>query len=383
MKNLLLAIPLLCFALPAIQGYGDEAQKPTLKQAFQDDFLIGAAIKESLFEEETRSTLELVARQFNSISSCNMLKWGVFNPEPGVYRYETADAYVEFGRTNNMYLLGHVLFWHNQTPEWVFQDEDGQDVDRAVLLERMRERVRHVSERYGNKINGWDVVNESILDNGKLRDSPWTRIIGKDFIEQAFRIAGEALPPNVELIYNDYGMTAGRKRDAVVRMIGEFKSQRVRIDAVGMQGHWSLNYPSIKSIEKSIIAFSEAGVDVHITELDIDVLPREKGMFGADVKQRSEPSEKSNPYTEGLPEEMQQKLANRYSDLFRLFLKHKEKIKKVTFWGTTDRDSWLNNWPIRGRTSYPLLFDREGEPKPAFYSVIGLKDNEATQKAPR
>lgn len=373
MRILLLTILLLCSALPAVHVYGDETDMPTLKHAFQDDFLIGAAIHQSLFEEETHATLELVARQFNSISSCNMLKWGPFNPKPGVYRYDLADAYVEFGRKNNMYLFGHVLFWHNQTPEWVFRDEDGQQVDRAVLLERMRERVRHVSKRYGNTIKGWDVVNEAILDNGKLRDSSWTRIIGKDFIEQAFRIAAEELPPDVELLYNDYGMTGGGKREAVVKMIGALKAKRVRIDGVGMQGHWSLAYPSLESIEQSIIAFSAAGVDVHITELDIDVLPREKGMFGADVTQRFEPGEKNNPYTEELPQEMQQKLASRYADLFRLFLKHHEKIRKVTFWGTTDKYSWLNDWPIKGRTSYPLLFDRAGKPKPAFYSVIGLK----------
>ncbi|WP_169334314.1 endo-1,4-beta-xylanase [Rubritalea marina] len=349
-----------------------------MKQAFKGDFLIGAAISKPLFEEETFATLNMVAGQFSSVSSCNMLKWGSFNPEPGVYNHETADAYVKFGTENKMYVVGHVLFWHNQTPKWVFLDEKGETVDRAELLRRMRERVRHVSKRYGTRIQAWDVVNESFMGSGKLRDSQWTRIIGSDFIEQAFRIAEEELPEGVELIYNDYSMTGKGKRDAVVRMVRELKEKGVLIDGVGLQGHWSKKGPSISEIEASIIAFSEAGVGVHITELDIDMLPRKEGMWGADVAKRLVGDARMDPYRDGLPEARQQELAKRYADLFQLFLKHKDKIKRVTFWGTTDKYSWLNNWPIKGRISYPLLFDRAGKAKPAFHAVLGLKDKQAT-----
>jgi endo-1,4-beta-xylanase len=349
----------------------------TLKQAFKDDFFVGAAIKGPLFLEKPKSTLSMTARQFSSISSCNMLKWQPFNPRPGVFRHELADAYVEFGNKNNMHVLGHVLFWHNQTPKWVFQDEAGRQLSRAKLLVRMRERVAHVSKRYGNKIDAWDVVNESIMGNGKLRDSPWTKIIGKDFIEQAFRIADDELPADVELLYNDYSMTGRGKRSAVVRMVRELKGKGVRIDGVGMQGHWSLKGPSIADIEASIIAYSEAGVDVHITELDVDVLPRKAGMHRADVAKRFAKDESIDPYRAGLPDAMQQKLAQRYSDIFRLFLKHRDKIKRVTFWGTTDKYSWKNDHPVKGRTNYPLLFGRDGKPKPAFHAVVGLKGNRA------
>lgn len=350
---------------------------PTLKQAFKDHFLIGCVIKAPLFQETSTSTLKMAASQFSSVSSCNMLKWGPFNPQPGKYRHEVADAYVAFGRKHKMYVVGHVLFWHNQTPDWVFLDKKGEPVDRSELLKRMRERVRHVSKRYGNKIDAWDVVNESIEGNGKLRDSQWTKIVGKDFIEQAFRIASKELPAHVELIYNDYSMTGKKKRDAVVKMIHELKQKEIRFDGVGMQSHWDIKGPSISDIEASIVAFSEAGVDVHITELDIDVLPRKAGMWDADIAKRLAGDASMDPYRNGLPEPMQQKLAKRYADLFQLFIKHKDKIKRVNFWGTTDQYSWLNNWPIKGRTNYPLLFDRDGKPKPAFYSVIKLKDIEA------
>jgi endo-1,4-beta-xylanase len=174
----------------------------------------------------------------------------------------------------------------------------------------------------------------------------------------------------VELLYNDYSMTGQAKRNAVVAMIKDLKGKNIRIDGVGMQGHWGIIQPSINYIEASIIAYASAGVKVHITELDIDVLPRKPGMYGADVSQRMSADPSSDPYVNGLPEEKQQQLAKRYEEIFRLFLKHRDKIERVTFWGATDRYSWLNNWPIHGRTSHPLLFDRNGNPKPAFHSVI-------------
>jgi endo-1,4-beta-xylanase len=363
----------------AVSSPGQTVGEPALKEAFKDCFLIGAALGREVAGGQDVATRELVARQFNTVTSTNMLKWGPFNPKPGEYNHDLADRYVAFGREQGMYVVGHVLFWHNQTPNWVFEDEAGKPLTRAALLERMRQRVRHVAERYGEKIDAWDVVNESILDNGKLRDSEWTKIIGDDFIEQAFRIADEELPKSVELIYNDYSMTDARKRDAVVKMVRDLKAKGVRIDGVGMQGHWSLGGPSIKAIEEAIEAFAAAGVAVHITELDIDVLPRKAGMWGgADVRKKLAADPAMDPYRDGLPDQIQQKLAKRYAELFALFLKHQDKIKRVTFWGTTDRHSWLNHWPIKGRTNYPLLFDRQGRPKPAFDAVMKVASQTRT-----
>lgn len=346
----------------------------TLKAAYKEHFYIGAACGRNAFSEDGLATGALIGKQFSSITPENDMKWSSFNPQPDVYNYEPVDRFVEFGKKNNMYVVGHVLFWHEQTPEWVFKDGDGKPLGRDALLARMRERVRTVADRYKGRIHAWDVVNEAIEDSGKLRDIEWNRIIGTDFIEQAFRIADEELPKDVVLIYNDYSMTAPGRRDAIVRMVNDFKKKGVRINAVGMQEHVSIDGPSINDIEKSILAFSGAGVDVHITELDVDVLPRSPQMWSgnADVKLRLQQDPKMDPYQEGLPEDMQKKLANRYADLFRLYIKHRDKIKRVTFWGVSDRYTWLNSWPIKGRTSHPMLFDRKGNPKPAYQAVINL-----------
>lgn len=363
---------ILGMLITAYCSYVIAGQDMALKAAYKDYFYIGASFGKPVMQEDQQTTLRLIARQFNAITAGNEMKWGPFNPEPDVYHHGPADDFVSFGTDHGMYIVGHVLFWHSQTPEWVFQSADGKMLGRDALLGRMRQRVRHVAQRYQGKIHAWDVVNESIMDDGKLRDSEWTRIIGDDFIEQAFRIAAEELPEDVELIYNDYSMTGKRKRDAVVAMIRAFKQKGVRIDGVGMQGHWSINGPSVAEIEESIVAFASTGVAVHITELDVDVLPRSPQMWSgnADVKLELQQDPKLDPYAKGLPDAMQAKLAERYAGIFGIFIAHQDKIKRVTFWGPTDKYSWLNNWPIKGRTNYPLLFDREGEPKPAYHAVM-------------
>ena len=125
-----------------------------------------------------------------------------------------------------------------------------------------------------------------------------------------------------------------------------------------------------KQNKAAITAFKALGVKVCVTELDVDVLPRATRRPTADVSARVEPAQDLNPYKDGLPDEMQAKLAKRYADIFGVFVKHKDVISRVTFWGVTDRVSWLNNFPVRGRTNYPLLFDRQNKPKPAFDAVI-------------
>lgn len=368
MKFKQILIPTMALLLTTASCWGKEM---TLKQAFKGRFHIGTAFGNRVFKEEGGPTLKLMAKQFNTVSPENAMKWQPFQPKPEKYNHKPADDFIEFASKNKMYVLAHVLFWHNQTPDWVFKDDKGKQLDRKQLLKRMRERVQHVAGRYKGKIHAWDVVNEC-FEGGKLRNSKWTQIVGKDFLEQAFRIADEELPKDVELLYNDYSMTGKGKRDAVVKMVQELKKKGVRIDGVGMQGHWSLNGPSIAEIEKSIVAFAATGVKVHITELDIDVLPRHPKMWSgnADIKLKLQNDPKLNPYKDGLPEAIQKQLAARYADIFKLFLKHQDKIKRVTFWGPYDGQTWLNNWPIKGRTNHPLLFDRDRKPKPAFQAVL-------------
>ena len=347
-------------------------QELSLRDLSKDSFLFGAAINRKLFHTNDVDKLSLIAHHCSAVTTCNMLKWKKYNPEPGVLKTDDPDRFLSYAEKHDMFAVGHVFFWHNSTPAWVFENDKGGVVDRATLLKRMRERVRELAQRYGERIHAWDVVNEAVMGNGSLRKSKWSEILGPNWVVDAFRIADEELPKDVELYYNDYNMQLAGKRDAVVKIVKDIQAQGIRIDGVGMQGHWLPSRPSAHQIEKSIVAFHDAGVDVHITELDIDMLPRKKGMMGADVQLKQKLAAENNPYINGLPDDKQQLLAKRYAELFGLFLKHQDKIKRVTFWGFTDGNTWLNGWPVKGRTNHPMLFDRNCQPKPAFHAVVDV-----------
>jgi endo-1,4-beta-xylanase len=341
----------------------------TLKVAFKNDFLIGAALNPSQFCELNHAEAALVKQQFNSISPENILKWEKIHPAPGRYDFTLADRYVNFGVENKMFIVGHNLVWHEQTPKWVFQDETGNPVSREVLLARMREHIFAVVGRYRGKIGGWDVVNEALNEDGTLRTSPWRKMIGDDYLLQAYQFAHEA-DPAAELYYNDYSLENPAKRAGALALIRKLQAQGVKISGVGLQGHYNLDFPTLEQFDATITAFARLGVKVMITELDVDVLPRATRDVAADVSKNVQRSENLNPYSSGLPDALQRQLAERYADLFAVLVRHRNDIGRVTFWGVTDGDSWLNNWPVNGRTSYPLLFDRAGRPKPAFDSVI-------------
>jgi endo-1,4-beta-xylanase len=342
----------------------------TLKTAFKNDFLVGAALNPSQFCESNPVETGIVKEQFNSISPENVLKWEAVHPLPGQYDFTLADKYVDFGQANHMFIVGHTLVWHDQTPDWVFRDESGKLVSREVLLARLREHIFTVVGRYKGKVGGWDVVNEALNDDGRLRDSPWRKIIGDDFIQKAFEFAHEA-DPQAELYYNDYSLENKTKRAGAVRLMNKLQAQGVKISGIGLQGHYALDKPSLNQADATISEFEKLGLKVMITELDVNILPWPKSNpLDAEISTHYEMQAGLNPYAGGLPDNMQQQLAQRYADLFSVFLKHRDSITRVTFWGVTDGDSWQNNWPVRGRTSYPLLFDREGKPKPAFFSVL-------------
>jgi endo-1,4-beta-xylanase len=343
----------------------------TLKDAFRDAFRIGAAVNAAQFEDRDTAGAALVKAQFNSITPENVLKWENVHPRADGYNFGPPDAYVAFGEKNHMLVIGHTLVWHSQTPRWVFEDAHGEPLDREHLLARMRDHIHTVVGRYKGRIAGWDVVNEALNEDGTLRQSPWLKIIGEDYIAKAFEFAREA-DPKAELYYNDYSLENEAKRNGAVELVRKLKAQGVPIAAVGLQCHNKMDFPSVEQEEATIAAFEKLGVKVNITELDIDVLPRATRQNTADVSQRAESQAALNPYAGGLPDNMQQALAKRYADLFAVFLKHRGTVTRVTFWGVADGDSWLNNWPVRGRTSYPLLFDREHKTKPAFDAVMKL-----------
>ena len=340
-----------------------------LKDVYKSFFLIGAALNRAQIDGKDAGELAIVKRNFNAISPENVLKWALVHPRPHHYDFSEADRYVEFGEKNHMFIVGHNLIWHEQTPAWVFQDRKGNPLNRKELLKRMRDHIHKVVGRYKGRINGWDVVNEAIAEDGTMRQSPWLKIIGQDYIAKAFEYAHEA-DPSAELYYNDYDLEKPAKRQGAIKLIKSLQAEGVRITAVGLQNHDRLDWPSFADEDETISAFAALGVKVNISELDVDVLPRPPKHAEGQSAITTESQPQLNPYVNGLPDSVEQALAKRYAGLFGVFLKHRDVIGHVTFWGVTDRDSWLNNRPVRGRTNYPLLFDRAGKPNPAYEAVM-------------
>jgi endo-1,4-beta-xylanase len=361
----------VCFAAVslAMALRSNPQNQPSLKDAYRGCFLVGAALNSSQFTGQDQAEDAVIKVQFNSISPENTLKWERVHPQPNSYDFSSADRYVEFGQRNHLFIIGHTLVWHSQVPKWVFEGANGNPVNRKELLHRMRDHIKKVVGRYKGRINGWDVANEALNDDGTLRQSPWMKIIGQDYIEKAFRYAHKA-DPHAQLYYNDYSLENGAKRQGAIELVKKLKAQGVPITAVGLQEHVNLDEPTTAQIDRTISEFGKLGVKVMITELDVDVLPWPAKNQTADVSLRADADPKLNPYPNGLTEELQQALSKRYAGLFGTYARNCGLVTRVTLWGVTDKESWKNNWPVRGRTNYPLLFDRDARPKPAFDAVI-------------
>ncbi|MDP4269742.1 MAG: endo-1,4-beta-xylanase [Bacteroidota bacterium] len=364
-RNLVMAIGVL-LAISSSQIY---SQQPTLKDAFAGKFHIGTALNAQQITGKDTAAVRVIKSQFDAIVAENCMKMGPIHPKEDVFDFSLADKFVEFGVKNHKFITGHNLVWHSQTPSWLFKDKNGKDVSREVLIERMKKHIYTVVGRYKGKIKGWDVVNEVIDDrDGSLRKSKFYQIIGEDFIKLAFQFAHEA-DPNAELYYNDYSLTNPVKRKGAVAMVKKLKEQGIRIDAVGEQCHIGLDTPTLEEYEQTIKDFAALGVKVMITEMDISVLPMDWSV-GADVSAQIQYKNKSDLYVNGLPDSVNAVFEKRYMDFFKLFLKYKDVITRVTLWGVDDSQSWKNGWPIPGRTDYPLLFDRKYQAKPIVEKII-------------
>ena len=344
-------------------------QPTTLKDALKGKFYIGCALNAEQITGKDTAACRVIRENFNAIVAENCMKSGPIQPREGEFNFTLADQFVDFGERNNMYITGHALIWHSQAPRWFFKDSLGNDVSREVLIERMKKHIYTVVGRYKGRVKGWDVVNEAIEDDGSYRKSKFYQILGEDFIKLAFQFAHEA-DPDAELYYNDYSEAMEGKRNGIVAMVKMLKEAGLRIDAIGMQCHVGLDYPDLTEYEKSIQAFSNLGLKVMVTEMDLSVLPMPDYKVGADVNARFEYQKTLNPYVAGLPDSVNTAFENRYLDFFKLFLKYRDVVTRVTLWGVNDANSWKNNWPVMGRTDYPLLFDRKNQPKPVVQKII-------------
>lgn len=356
-----------------------DAHPATLKTAFADDFLLGTAVNDDIVSGRDSRAQALVPLHFNAITLENAMKAEVVNPRPGVYDFAAADAFVAFGEKHDMFIVGHTLVWHNQTPDWFFRKPDGTPVGHDALVERMREYIGKVAGRYAGRIDAWDVVNEQIGEDGRYRDTKWVEGIGDgdELVRLAFTFASQ-YAPDTELYYNDFNAWRPEKRDGIVRMVKMLQAAGIRIDGIGMQGHWGLDYPATADIEAAIDAYAALGVKVMITELDVDVLPLTKQgqIIGTGMAhpqfQLPEFKRFLDPYRDGLPADVHRQLADRYAELFRIFHGRRDVIHRVSVWGVHDSMSWKNDYPIPDRTNYPLLFDREHRPKPALEAVLAV-----------
>jgi endo-1,4-beta-xylanase len=373
MKTLFVPISLMLAAsLLGCRAGQNSPGTMTLKDAFKSDFPIGVAINQNQFAGRDTNGAALITAQFNAISPENVLKWELVHPRPRTNGYDFApgDAYVAFGEEHHMLIVGHTLVWHNQTPRWVFQDENGRwlsgtnAADREILLERMHDHIQTVVGRYKGRIKIWDVVNEALNDSLSLSDtnvlrptSPWVRILGMEFIVKAFEYAHQA-DPGAILRYNDYSIENPAKRQRLITLIKYLQSQNVPVMAIGSQTHANLTWPAPDLEDDFLIEISKLGVPIHITELDVNGPQAGQSSQTADITQNTQISGSGQSIALA-----QEKLAQQYEGLFKIFLKHRDVIKLVTFWGVTDADSWRRN-------GNPLLFDGNWQPKLAYRAVI-------------
>ncbi len=319
-------------------------QTESLKEKYAPYFKIGAAIS----PRDIEASGALLKRHFNSITCDNAMKYGSLTRRPGEFFTAPADAVAAFAKENGMLLHGHTLVWHNQTPDFIFENTTPER-----LLETLRNHVQRVKEHFG-ELATFDAVNEAIEDKSDayLRDTKWKEVLGEQYVSQVFRVIKEELP-NTRLFYNDYSECRPEKREKIVRLLKEMLAEGAPVEGMGMQFHCALFQPEIDEIKRSIEAYAALGLPIRVSEFDVSLY--------------RDNNEKQFPAPD--PERLKQQ-ADFYGQCFRVFREYYKEIDAVTFWGVADDTSWLNNFPVLGRKNWPLLFDDVHEPKEAFYRIM-------------
>jgi len=389
---------LSCFVL---SGQVQSGYMP-LKELFKKDFLIGVAVNSRTI---TGDAGKFVTENFNTMTCENEMKpqsllyfprqspmgapqpqgaqagqasqpqggqprqdMGGFSQTPLkldtinglVFNWTSADRIVEFAKANNLMMRGHTLVWHSQTPAAFFNDDKGNPLTKDQLFARLKVYMTAVMTHFKDVTFCWDVVNEAVSDKeGETyrTESPWYKACGKDYLAFAFRTA-RSINPNVKLVYNDYNLVNPAKLERACTILKELLDAGVPIDAVGLQGHWS-NDITAEMLQAVIDRMTALGLKIQITELDVTTYTSYHGDGAKHQVQETQ------PYTK----QVEDNLAGSYKRFFEVLHKNAGKITSVTFWGLDDGRTWLSGFPVRGRTDYPLLFDKELKPKKAYYSV--------------
>jgi len=363
-RNLLKSFTLASLQVASWRTFSDTLKEIGLKDAFADDFFIGAMVPVERILRPDAKYFQLIEKHYDALVTDNAFKWQFIHPAENKWDWQYADNFVDFGLKREKKLLGHLLMWHAQLPMGFFDGHRQKPITKTELTRRYEEHISTIVDRYRGKFYSWDVVNEALTKTG-WRKTQWLEHLGPEYIDNSFRLV-RSIDPSVKLVYNDFGLSSAQKRENVLKLLTHLKDSKTPIDVVGMQGHIGLDYPNLEEMEKSITAFYKAGCKVHISELDVDVLPYVTLDDGIS-------EDEYDPYKDALPIGVALKLAERYKRIFEMFLRHREKIDVVCFWGISDEDSWKNDSPIVGRTNHPLLFDRQLEKKAAFHAVMSLK----------
>jgi len=347
-----------CSRHAAVVNDDSKGSTKGLKDYYRDFYPIGVAVSPWALKTDESA---LILKQFNSLTPENAMKMGPIHPRKDMYYWKDADSIAAFAQRNGLKLRGHTLVWHNQTPAWFFTDDNGKTVTKEVLLQRLKEHITTVVQRYKGIIYAWDVVNEVISDKPEeiYRPSKFYEICGEEFITRAFEYA-HAADPDALLFYNDYNEINPVKRSKIINMVTRLKQAGVPIHGVGLQAHWAFNEPSREQLESTLKDFIACDVTLQITELDVSVYPKEHN---------SRERKTADADTLFTPEREQQQ-ADQYQMIFELLRKYRKHISGVTFWNISDRHSWLDDFPVRGRKDYPLLFDRNLQPKKAYWVVV-------------
>ncbi|NIK77034.1 endo-1,4-beta-xylanase [Paenibacillus castaneae] len=340
-----------------------EADIPSLAETFANYFPIGAAIEPN---QTVGLNAELLKKHVNWLVAENVMKPDAIQPTEGNFTWDNADKIVRFAKENGMEVRYHTLVWHNQVGAWFFKDAEGKpmvdetdlakrEANKKLLLKRLETHVRAIVGRYKDDIHSWDVVNEVIEpgDPDGMRASDWYKITGTDYIETAFRAAREAGGSEAKLYINDYGTDNPAKRDRMYELLKGMLDKGVPIDGVGHQTHIGIHGPTVDSIVESMQKFGELGLDNLVTELDMSIYAwNDRRDLGEDI-----------------PDDLLEKQADRYRELFEAFRANKDILSGVVFWGIADDHTWLHSFPVT-RTDAPLLFDKQMHAKQAFWAVV-------------
>lgn len=383
-KNILIFFT--TFILAFVIFSNKESNQIYLKDVYSDYFQIGTIWHGSIMGNPQRSPnpnirkeKKLTAKEFNVITAENCMKPEFIQPKEGVFTFEESDKMIAFAQSNNMNVIGHTLIWHHMTPKWFFENENGYPVSRDILIQRLKSHIKTVMNRYKGKVHYWDVVNEVIQtkenDDGSYdafyRKTPWLEIIGPEYIEIAYKTAHE-IDPDAKLLYNDFNLDQAEKIDFALELISDLREKGIPIHGLGYQAHFLMKEPLLSDIEMVFKKCKEANMPIHITELDLSVLPNAWHLRGDIVSMKDKLSKEINPYPDYAPIEVLNQQAERYKDIFKIFIKYRDILERVSFWGVWDGASWRDYSPVNGRTDYPLFFDRQFKRKPAYNQVCEL-----------